>query len=344
MGLLKTATAIPCVVLVATALAAAAPAGAADFYASKNLTLVVGSAAGTGYDVYGRAVGRHIVNHIPGRPVMVVQNMPGAGSTRAAEYIAKIAPKDGTVIAIVFPGAVTAPLTAPPGKYRYDPRELQYIGTVDSGTRMCSTSLKSKVKTFEDARKHEAVIGSTSPGGSTYDYPTMLNRLTGTKFKVVTGYKSTGSIALAVERGEADGWCGVDVSTYYAVRPNWIPKKEVNFLVQLGLEPHPEMTKAGFPSIWNFVPPENKAVMELIVSQQVFQRPFIAPPGTPADRMKLLVDAFDKTMTDAAFVAEATKAKLSLNPRKGTTVKALVDKMYASPKELIDRMAKATAP
>ncbi|MGE0626673.1 MAG: Bug family tripartite tricarboxylate transporter substrate binding protein [Hyphomicrobiaceae bacterium] len=331
--------------LVAVLTLAAAPSVAAqDFFAGKTMTMVVGSASGTGYDAYGRAVMRHLVNHLPGKPTGIVQNMPGAGSTRAAAYMSQIAPKDGTTIAILFPGAIAAPLTAPPGKYRYDPRQFNFLGTADSGTRGCSTSLKSKVKTFEDAKKYEATIGSTAPGGSTFDYPTMLNRLTGTKFKVVPGYKSTGSIALAIERGEVDGWCGIEISTYHAVRPNWIANKEVNFLVQLGLEPNEEMTKAGFPEVWKFVPPENKVVMEMIVSQQVFQRPFVAPPGTPADRVKLLAAAFDATMKDKAFLAEAEKSKLSVNPRTGAQVKALVDKMYSSPKELVERMAKAVAP
>jgi tripartite-type tricarboxylate transporter receptor subunit TctC len=330
--------------MVTLAPAAMGQAHSQDFYAGKMVTLVVGSAAGTGYDVYGRAVGRHLVKHIPGKPGIVVQNMDGAGSIRATEWLANIAPKDGTTIAIIFPGAIVKPLTEKPGRYRYDPARLEYLGTADSGTRMCSTSLKSKVRTFEDAQKEVAVIASTSPGGSTFDYPTMLNRLAGTKFRVVTGYKSTGSIALAVERGEADGWCGVDLSTYMAVRPTWIPNKEVNFLIQLGLEPHDEMTKIGFPSIWKYVAPENKKVMELIVSQQVFQRPFVAPPGTPADRIAVLRAAFEATMKDKEFLAEADKGKLAVNPRTGEQVKKLVAEMYAAPKDVVERMAKAVAP
>jgi tripartite-type tricarboxylate transporter receptor subunit TctC len=320
------------------------PAAAQDFWAGKSLILIVGSDAGTGYDVYGRAVGRHIVKHVPGKPTLVTQNMTGAGSKRAAEHMALAAPKDGSTIAIVFPGAIADGLVTDRAKWRYDPTKLEFLGTADSGTRMCSTRLGSKVKSFEDARKEVATIGASAPGGSTFDYPTMLNALTGTKFKVVRGYKATVDIAIAVDRGEVDGWCGVEVSTYQAVRPDWVAKNQVHTIVQLGLEPNPAMTALGIPSIWKFVPPESRKAMELIVSQQVFQRPFIAPPGTPTDRVKQLQDAFMATMKDPEFLAEAGKMKLTVGPRSGPEVARLVTSMYASPPEVIAQMAKAVKP
>ena len=324
--------------------AATAVATAQDFYAGKQLILVVGSDPGTGYDVYGRIVARHLVKHVPGRPTLVVQNMTGAGSIRAAEHMYNIAPKDGTVIAIVFPGAVIEPLTGEPSKFRYDPTKFEYLGTADSGTRLCVTSLASKVKTFEQALREQAIIGASAPGGSTFDYPTMLNVLAGTKFKIVSGYKATVDIAVAVERGEVDGWCGVDVSTHTAVRPTWLPNREVNFLVQLGVERNAEMTKLGFPWVMDHVSGDDRKVMELIVSQQVFQRPFVAPPGTPAAQMKLLRDAFDAAMMDPEFLAEAQKAKLTVNPRNAVQVAELVRRLYDTPKELIARMTRAIRP
>lgn len=336
--------AVSALALAAFGLAAPTGATAQEFWAGKNLILIIGTDAGTGYDVYGRAVGRHLVKHVPGKPTLVAQNMTGAGSKRAAEHMAVAAPKDGSTIAIVFPGAIADGLTVERSKWRYDPTKLEYLGTADSGTRMCSTRLESKVKSFEDARKEVATIGASAPGGSTFDYPTMLNALTGTKFKVVSGYKATVDIAIAVDRGEVDGWCGVEVSTYQAVRPDWVAKKQVHTIVQLGMEPNPAMTALGIPSIWNFVPPENRKAMELIVSQQVFQRPFIAPPGTPADRIKQLQDAFMATMRDPEFLAEADKMKLTVGPRSGPEVAKLVASMYASPPEVIEQMAKAVKP
>ncbi len=319
-------------------------ASAQDFWAGKNLNLIVGSDPGTGYDVYGRAVGRHIAKHIPGRPTIVPQNLTGAGSKRAAEHIALVAPKDGTVIAIVFPGAIAEPLVVERAKWRYDPTKLEYLGTADSGTRMCSTRLGAKVTTFEQAKQEIATIGASAPGGSTFDYPTMLNALTGTKFKVVSGYKATVDIAIAVDRGEVDGWCGVEISTYMSIRPEWLEKKQANNIVQLGLEPSPEMTALGIPSVWKFVPEANRNVMELIVSQQVFQRPFIMPPGTPPERIKQLQAAFMATMKDPEFLAEAAKMKLTVGPRSGPDVAALVQKMYASPPDVIAQMTKAVRP
>ncbi|MEQ1715560.1 MAG: hypothetical protein ABL907_06195 [Hyphomicrobium sp.] len=319
-------------------------ATAQEFWAGRNLTLIVGSDPGTGYDVYGRIVGRHLVRHIPGKPTLVPQNMNGAGSKRAAEHIALVAPKDGTTIAIVFPGAIAEPLAVERSKWRYDPTTLEFLGTADSGTRMCSTRLQSKVKTFEDAQREVATIGASAPGGSTFDYPTMLNALVGAKFKVVSGYKATVDIAIAVDRGEVDGWCGVDVSTYQSIRPDWVGKGQVYTLLQLGMEPNPEITALGIPSVWKFVPPQNRKAMELIVSQQVFQRPFIAPPGTPADRMKQLQGAFMDAMKDPEFLAEAAKMKLTVSPRSGPQVAALVVSMYGAPQAVIEQMAKAIKP
>lgn len=331
----------------ALALATAAGSGAAaaqDFWAGKQLSLIIGTDAGTGYDVYGRLVGRHITKHVPGKPTLVPQNLTGAGSKRAAEHMAVVAPKDGTVIAIVFPGAIAEPLALERSKWRYDPAKFEFLGTVDSGTRLCSTRLASKVKTFAQARQEVATIGASAPGGSTFDYPTMLNTLAGTKFKVVAGYKATVDIAIAVDRGEVDGWCGVEISTYMSVRPEWLTKRAANNMIQLGLEPNAEMTAMGIPTVWEFVPPENRKALELIVSQQVFQRPFIAPPGTPADRVKQLQDAFMATMKDPEFVADADRMKVTLGPRSGPQVAALVASMYAAPQAVIQQMTKALRP
>lgn len=335
---------------IALCLAAAAaavwvvPAQAQDFWAGKQVSLIVGSDAGSGYDAYGRLVGRHIAKHLPGNPAIIPQNMIGAGSKRAAEHIAVVAPKDGTVFAIVFPGAIVDPLTTDRTKWRYDPTKLEYLGSADSGTRLCSARLSAKVKTFDDARREVATIGASAPGGSTFDYPTMLNSLVGTKFKVVAGYKATGEIAIAVDRGEVDGWCGVEVSTYMSIRPEWLTKNAVNNLVQLAMEPNPEMTAKGIPSIWKYVPPESRKAMELIVSQQIFQRPFIAPPGTPRERIKQMQDAFMAALKDPELLADAEKMKVTLGPRSGPEVASLVAGMYGAPQAVIDQMAKAIKP
>ncbi len=320
------------------------PAVAADFYEGKTITLVVGNDPGSGYDSYARVLSRHMSQHIPGKPNIVVQNMPGAGSITAAQYLYVVAPKDGTTFAILFPGAVIEPLTGDPSKYRYDPVRFEYIGTADSGTRLCFTSAASGVKTFADARGRKTLIAATAAGSSTWDYAAFFNAVAGAKFEIVPGYKGPADLVLAMERGEADGVCALDVSTVTTLRPDWLGSGKANFIVQAGIEPNEKLLKFGVPSMWDFISGDNREVAELFVSQQVFGRPFLAPPGVPAERVKILRDAFDATFRDPEALGEARRMQLEVNPRGGEAVAALVKKVYASPRTLIDRMAKSIRP
>jgi tripartite-type tricarboxylate transporter receptor subunit TctC len=310
-------------------------------YQGKTVTIVVGTDAGGGFDIYGRALARHIHKHLPGQPNVVVQNMPGAGSMKATEYLYGIAPKDGTVIGIVFPAALTEPLIVPPGKLRYDPTKFGYLGTADSATWLCITSGKSKIKTFEDAQTIPSTMAGVAAGSSTVDYVNWMNALAGTKFKLVAGYKSTAEIVLAIDRQEADGVCGYDINSLKAQKPDWYGTPLANLIVQAGLEPSETMTKMGVPSIWKYVTGENRKVAELIVSQQVFGRPFMAPPGVPERELSLLRAAFLATMKDPEFLADTQRVKLDVNPKGGDEVSALIQKVYAAPKEVIERMKQA---
>jgi tripartite-type tricarboxylate transporter receptor subunit TctC len=313
------------------------PAVGQSSYQGKTVTIVVGTDAGGGFDLYGRAVGRHLHKHLPGQPNVIVQNMPGAGSMKATEYLYGIAPKDGTVIGIVFPAALTEPLVAP-GKVRYDPTKFGYLGTADSATWLCITSGKSKIKTFEDAQTIPSTMAGVAAGSSTVDYVNMFNVLAGTKFKLVSGYKSTAEVVLAIDRLEADGVCGYDTNSLKAQRPDWWGTPLANLIVQAGLEPSEMMTKMGVPSIWKYITGENRKVAELIVSQQVFGRPFVAPPGVPERELKLLRTAFMATMKDPEFLADTQKVKLDVNPKDGEEVSGLIQKVYSAPKEVIGRM------
>ena len=229
--------------------------------------------------------------------------MPGAGSMKATEYLYGIAPKDGTVIGIVFPAALTSRSSAT-GKLRYDPTKFGYLGTADSATWLCITSGKSKIKTFEDAQTIPSTMAGVAAGSSTVDYVNMFNALADTKFKLVSGYKSTAEIVLAIDREEADGVCGYDTNSLKAQKPEWYGTPLANLIVQAGLEPSETMTKMGVPSIWKYVTGENRKVAELIVSQQVFGRPFMAPPGVPERELNLLRTAFMATMADPEFLAD----------------------------------------
>jgi tripartite-type tricarboxylate transporter receptor subunit TctC len=323
---------------IASAALTAAPAAAADYYAGKTIELVVGGDAGGGYDIYARAVARHLAGHIPGNPTIVVKNMPGAGSTRAGIYINSVAPKDGTSIGALMPGAIIGPLLDDKPNLQFDPTKVLYIGTADSGVRVCATYETSKIKTFEDAQKQKTVLGASSAGGATRDYAYMHNHTAGTKFEVVSGYKGTVDVALAMERGEVDGMCGWDWSSVKSQKSDWVSEKKVNVLVQVSLEPLEELTERGVPHIWKFVPKEDdRRVAELVVSQQVFQRSYIAPPQTPPEVLAILRTAFDVTMKDPAFLADAEKMKISITPLSGGKVQDLIGRLFSTPREFVER-------
>src|ERR1700758_477830 len=292
---------------------AASSASAADFYAGKTIEFDVGADVGGGYDIYARTLARHMGAHIPGNPTIVVKNMPGAGSGRTAIFISNVAPKDGATLGALMPGAIIGPLLDDKPETQFDPTKVIYIGSADAGTRICGTYQSSKIKTFEDARSNRTIIGATAAGGATRDYAYLHNHTSGTKFDVVAGYKGTADITLAMERGEVDGTCGWDWSSVKSQKADWLRDHKLNILVQVGLEPNPELTRMGVPDIWKYVEgDDNRKVVELVVSQQVFQRSYIAPPGTPADQVNTLRAAFDATVVDPQFLADAETARIAI--------------------------------
>ncbi len=335
--------AAPLVAAVAS-LACAQPAAAQDFYERKQVNLVVGVEAGPGYDTYARLVGRHISRFIPGNPTIIVQNMPGASTAKAAEYLYAIAPKDGTTFGLIFPGTILEPLTAEPGKYRFDPPKFAYVGSADSGVRMCITSKASRIKTFKDALEIPSVFGGSQPGSAITDYAQMMVNLVGAKFKIVNGYRSSLPTMLAMERGELDGVCGLDMSSLRAMRPTWVDTGEANLIVQAALEPRKDLLDRGIPSLWDYVSGENRKAAEIVVAQQEFQRPFIAPPDIPVERLAILRKAFMAALSDPTTLAEADKIGLTIAPKDGETVAAQVKRLYASPPELVDRLRAALRP
>jgi hypothetical protein len=323
--------------------AAPLPAAAQSFYEGKTLTVVVGTEAGGGYDIYARVVARHIAKHIPGRPTVIVQNMPGAGSAKAAEFLYQLAPKDGTTIGLIFPGMVVEPLLQP-GKFRFEPTKFEYLGSADSGTRLCVTHKSSKIKTFDDALKLPSNFGGSAPGSSTTDYAQLLVNLAGAKMKIVNGYRSSIDTVLAAERGEVDGLCGYDASSFKAQKPDWYNTPEAHMILQAALEPNAELTTLGVPSIWKYVRGENRKIAEVVLAQQEFHRPFLAPPGVAPVQFAVLRTAFMATMQDPEFLADANKSKLSITPKDGPTVTKLVKEMHASPPDLVDKVNRALKP
>jgi tripartite-type tricarboxylate transporter receptor subunit TctC len=326
-----------CLACLLTLMGAAAAAGA-DYYAGRTIDFVIGGDVAGGYDIYARLVGRHLPRFMPGHPTIVPKNQPGAGSARAASYLYSLAPKDGSVIGALFPGAIMGPLLDEHAQTLFDPSKFAYLGSGINATRVCITHASSKIKRFEDALARKTIMGASAAGASTRDYVTMHRKATGALFELVAGYKGSADILLAMERGEVDGMCGFDWSSLKSQRPDWVAKREVNILIQTNLEPDPELTHLGVPQTWSYLKSESdRAPIELIISQQVFGRPYVAPPGIAAEPLAILRAAFSATMRDAEFLADAARARVDVAPSSGEKVQQLIEKLYAAPASVLDR-------
>jgi tripartite-type tricarboxylate transporter receptor subunit TctC len=326
----------------ATAIAVAlafvgAPAEAqAPNLAGRTVTMLIGFGPGGGYDAWGRMLARHLGKHLPGNPTVVPQNMPGGGSLNAANHIYTIAPKDGTMLGIIARDAALGPLTGVAGA-RFDPLKISWVGTPTTETNICISTEKAKVKTFEDLLKQELIIGDIGVGTGTYSYPRALNGLLGTKFKLIHGFPSSSDVLLAMERGEVDGICE-SLDSVVGKRPDWIASKKVNVLFQGGTEPNP--TLKGVPFIIDLArTSDEKQQIEFLYAGQGIGRPFVAPPALPPDRLKMLRNAFDATMNDPAFRTDAQKQVLDVEPEDGAHLEALIRKIYATPKPVVNKIA-----
>jgi tripartite-type tricarboxylate transporter receptor subunit TctC len=326
--------------LLAAGLALAAGAVGAQssgVFAGKTLTMLIGFGVGGGYDMWGRTVAAHIGNHLPGNPTVTPQNMPGAGSYRAANFIYNVAPKDGTTMAIIARDAALGPLTAEPGA-QFDATKFSYLGTPAIETNVCIAYHTVAVKTAHDLTETELIVGDNGPGTGTHSYPLALNSILGFKFHLVGGYPSSADVFLAMERGEVQGICE-SLDSINVRKPDWIPNGTVSVLFQGGAKPN--TTLKGVPFVVDLAQqPQDKQAIEFLYAGQGIGRPFVAPPDLPAGRLKMLRDAFDATITDPEFIAEAGLRKLSLDPEDGEHLEALIKKTYATPKPIIDRIAK----
>lgn len=328
--------------LAVMALVAVPPVGAESFYKGKTVELAIGGSPGGGYDTYGRLVARNIGKYIPGNPTIVPKNRPGAGSRKAAAWLYNVAPKDGTAIAILFPGAIMDPVIRPK-KAKFDTTKFNFLGSANRESRTCISWHTSAVKTFKDLFTKPLIVSGSARGGSSRDFPNFLNNLLGTKFTIVSGYKGTKTMLLAIERGETQGLCGYAWTSFNLQRPDWIKEGKVNILVQLAMAPTEGMTKLGVPMIWDFVKSkEHREIMEFFFKQQEFGRPFVAPPGVPAKRVAILRKAFMAVLKDDDLLKDAKKSRLEINPVSGEEVTKLVLELFALPKSLIKRTIAAT--
>jgi tripartite-type tricarboxylate transporter receptor subunit TctC len=320
------------------ALAIGIPAGAraaGDLLAGKSVQMIIGFGPGGGYDLWGRTVARHIGRHLPGQPNVIAQNMPGAGSYAAASYIFNLAPKDGSVLGIIARDAALGPLSGASGA-RFDPTRLSWIGTPTKETNVCIAYHTAAVKTVDDLYRKPLILGDTGPGTGTRSYPKALSELLGMKFKIVGGFPASSDVFLAMERGEVEGICE-SLDSIRVRRPEWIPQKTISILFQGGAQPNPELR--GIPFVLDLArTDEAKQAIAFLYAGQGIGRPFVAPPDLPAERLKMLRDAFNATMKDSEFVAEARRSKLDLDPDDGEQLARLIAKIYATPKPIVDRI------
>jgi tripartite-type tricarboxylate transporter receptor subunit TctC len=337
--------AVGALMLSALSAALSAPAIAADVYAGKTIDLIVGNSPGGGFDIYARTIARHLGRHIPGNPAIIVKNMPGAGGARAGHYVSTVAPKDGFTIGAVMPGTIMGPLLDDKPDTSFDPAKVAYLGTANAGTYVCVTLDHSSTRSLEQALTQKAIMGGIAPGNSTNDIANLVKKMTGAQLDVVSGYQGTLDVALAAERREVDGVCGWNWSSLKSQKPGWIRDRKLNFLAQIGLQPNPELARLGAPEIWPYVrSDDDRPVVEVVISQQAFERPYFTAPRTDAELVAVLRTAFEATMHDAQFVADAERAGIDVSPLPGAQVQDLVQKLYGTPKAVLDRAKWAIRP
>jgi tripartite-type tricarboxylate transporter receptor subunit TctC len=334
------------VVLACTSLLAAVASGSAqsveEFYKGRQINLLIGGGAGGGYDVYYRALGRHLGKHIPGHPSLIPRNQPAASGLAAAAALYTTAEKDGATIG-AFPNNIPMdPLFGNPAA-RYDALKLNWLGSIGKLQNVCATWHTSPIKTIQQAQQREVVVAAAAAPTNTAIMPRVLNALLATKFKPIIGYDPGAGLTMAIERQEAEGICGLSWSTMKASRPHWIREKLLNVIVQMGIDKLPDLPDV--PAALDLVTDaEKKQVLTLILLRQEPGRPVAAPPGIPPDRLAALRNAFEATMKDPEFIAEAEKLQMEIEPLTASQIEKLLATAYATPKPIVQQAAELLEP
>jgi tripartite-type tricarboxylate transporter receptor subunit TctC len=309
----------------------------APFYRGKQINMVIASGAGGGYDTYARALARHMSKHIPGNPTIVPRNLPGAGGLIAANTLYNNTPADGLSFAALTNGAAMDPLFGERAA-RFDAQKFNWIGSIGKLDNICVTWQGSPLTRIEQAKAREVAVSASGAGGNSSIMPKILNQFLGTKFKVIGGYTEGSGTTLALERGEVDGVCGLSYSTLKTMHPDWFRDRKVNIIVQIGLEKQRDLPDV--PNALDLVAkPEDKQVLSLILARQEMGRPFATPPGVSADRVAILRAAFEATLKDPAFLADAEKLQMEVDPLTGAEIEALLRNAYAAPRPIVQRAA-----
>lgn len=312
--------------------------GVADFYKGRTVNIIVGFGPGGGYDLYGRVLGRHLGRHIPGRPSVAVQNMEGAGSVRAANYVYATAPADGTVIAAVDQNSPMYQLLGGAGA-QFEAVRMQWLGSMANSNGIVYTWHTSGIRTIDDAKSREVPLGAPGTTSDSYIYPTILNGLLGTRFKPISGYTGTGQINIAVERGEVQGRGGISWVSLKAGSQAWLDGHRLNLLVQIGPSKEPDLLDV--PLLKELVKNgDNERIVELITLPTVLGHAHWVAPGVPAERADALRAAYAATLQDPEFLEETKKLNMETRPQTGAQVDALVKQVAATPKPVIEKTAR----
>jgi len=283
--------------------------GVADFYRGKNVALAISFSPGGGYDLYARTLARHMSRHIPGNPSIVVQNMPGAGSIKAANYLYTIAPKDGSTFGGFSRGAFLDPLLGRSEGTQFDARRFGWLGSISNEVGVCAFRSAAGIKSWTDMRTKPFIIGSTGAGADADVFPTVLRKMFKLPMKVVAGYGSAAEIVIAIKRSEVDGRCGWSWSSLVSWNRDMYEGKQIDVVLQLATRKLDELPDV--PLVTDVAETDDqRTALKLIVSRQVMARPYVMPPGVPADRLQALRAAFDATMKDPAFLADAKRQDL----------------------------------
>ena len=334
-----TARTIPALLLLLASLAPGRADSVADFYSGRTVEVQVGYSTGGGYDIYARMLARHMGRFIPGNPTLVPKNMPGVGSLRLANWLANAAPRDGSVFGTIGRGTAFDPVLGQPGA-QFTASDFTWLGSMNQEVSVCVSWHDSGVATFQDLLTKELLVGAVSFNDDTGQFAKVLNTVLGTKLKIVAGYPGGNDVVLAMERGEVKGRCGWSWSSVLAAHMAWWKDKKINILVQLALNKHPDLP--GVPLVTELAKnPAQRQMLRMIFARQVMGRPFVAPPGVPAERVAALRKAFMETLTDKEFLADAKKARLEINPADGDKVEELVKEIYATPADVAKQAAAA---
>lgn len=332
---------VACAAASLIALAIAVPARAADppasaFFAGKQMTMIVYSSAGGTYDLYARLLGRHMPDHLGGNPTFVTKNMMGAGGITAARYLYVTAPKDGLTIGTIGRGLPFEPMLGGGQAIDFDPVSFTWLGSMNQESSMAISWHTSAVKTARDLLSKELLTAATSAGSDNQIIPLALNGLVGTKFKIISGYYAMGNATMALERGEAEGigyWAWVAIKSE---KPDWLREKKINLLFQTSLKPHPDIPDVPL-ALSLARNEEERECLELLLARDVLGRPFVAPPDIPGDRAAALRAAFNASLKDPALLEDARKGNLEIIPATAEDVQALLARVTALPKAVVER-------